>query len=160
MRIAEKVNMPPSSGLMPQPCPATSPPQTKLTSRRSAGAVRQAAGHRLALHRGVRKVAEADAIKDVLPARQVFDQHLCGEVALGQRRDRRQRAGIPERLRRRHLDQHLRGTVGARPDHATVDGDVARLHAMGHSRPVGRAGKMRHCNRAKRAGTGREETAA
>ena len=39
--MAEKVNMPPSSALMPQPWPATSPPQTKLTSRLSDGAVRK-----------------------------------------------------------------------------------------------------------------------
>jgi hypothetical protein len=41
LRMVAKVSMPPSSGLMPQPCPATSPPQTKWTSRRSLGAVRK-----------------------------------------------------------------------------------------------------------------------
>ena len=40
-KVWKNVTMPPSSGLMPQPWPATSPPQTKLTSRRSVGAVRK-----------------------------------------------------------------------------------------------------------------------
>src|ERR1700745_99598 len=110
LRIAEKVIMPPSSGLMPQPWPATSPPQTKLTSWRSAGAVRKRpiigspgiSGCDTARKRGpvdmsrpagnigMRQVAEADAIEHVLARGQVFQQHLGSEVAFRQRGDRRQ----------------------------------------------------------------------
>ena len=120
----------------------------------------EAADHRLAFDRRVGEIAEADAVEDVLSARKIVHQHLRGEVALGQRRDRRQRAGVLEGFRRCHLDQHLRRPVGARPDHAAVDGDVAGLHAVGDRRPVGRARQMRHRDRAKRTGAGGEETTA
>ena len=36
-----------------------------------------------------------------------------------------------------HLDEHPRGTVGARPHDAAVPGDVAGLHAVGEDRAVG-----------------------
>ena len=42
---------------------------------------------RLAQDRRLRQILEADAIEDVLPGRQIFDQRLGGEVALGQRVD-------------------------------------------------------------------------
>ena len=144
LRIVAKVNMPPSSGLMPQPCPATSPPQTKLTSRRSAGAVRKRPTTGSLAMSVCDEVAEADAIEDVLSGGQVFQQHLGGEVALRQRRDRRQRAGMPEGLGGGDLDQHLRRPVGARPHHAAVGADVAGLHAMGDQRPVGGAAEIGH----------------
>ena len=99
LRMVAKVNMPPSSGLMPQPCPATSPPQTKLTSRRSAGAVRKRPMTGSLRISGVGEIAEFDAIEDVLPRGEVFQQHLCGEVALGQCRDRRQGADAAQRIR-------------------------------------------------------------
>ena len=93
---------------------------------------------------GMREVAEADAIEDVLSGGQVFQQHLGGEVALGQCRDRRQRPGIGEGLGGRNLDHHLRRPVGARPDHAAIGADVAGLHAMGIARPVGGAAEIGH----------------
>ena len=158
--MVAKVSMPPSSGLMPQPWPATSPPQTKLTSRRSAGAVRKRPITGSLEMSICDEVAEADAIEDVLAGGQVFQQHLGGEVALGQRRDRRQGAGILEGFGGRDLDQHLRGPVGARPDHAAVDADVAGLHAVGDQRPVGGAAEIGHRDRAERAGAGGQETAA
>ncbi len=52
------------------------------------------------------------------------------------------------------LDQHLRRTVGARPYHAAIDGDVAGLHAVGNGRPVGRAAEIRHRDGAEGAGAG------
>ncbi|MFK4511613.1 hypothetical protein ABIF81_006791 [Bradyrhizobium daqingense] len=120
----------------------------------------EAAGHRFAFDRAVREIAEANAVKDVLAGGQMFNQHLRGEVALGQRRDRRQCAGIPERISRRDLDQHLRRPVGARPHHAAAGGDVARLHAVGDNWPVRGARERGHRDRAERAGTAGEEAAA
>ena len=131
---------------MPQPWPATSPPQTKLTSRRSAGAVRK----RLAQDVGVGEVAEFDAIENVLTRREIFQQHLGGEVAFGQRRDRRQGPDLGKGLGGGNLDHHLRGPVGARPYHAAVGADVAGLYAMGDLRPVGGAAEIGHRDRAER----------
>src|ERR1700730_17503501 len=103
LRMVAKVNMPPSSGLMPQPCPATSPPQTKLTSRRSAGAGREGATTGSLRKTGGGEVAELDAIKDVLAGGQVFQQHLGGEVAFGECSDRRQCPRVVEGFRGRDL---------------------------------------------------------
>jgi hypothetical protein len=109
----------------------------------------------------MREVAEADAIEDILAAGQVFHQYLGGEVALGQRCDRRQLARILERFGGCDLDQHLRRPVGARPDHAAVDTDVAGLHAVGDLRAVGGAAEIRHRNRADAGGSrGRQKAAA
>jgi hypothetical protein len=119
------------------------------------------ADHRLAGNVGVGEVAEADAVEDVLAGRQVLQQHLGGEITLRQRGDRRQGAGILELLGGRHLDQHLGGPVGARPDHAAVAAGVARLHAVGDQRPVrgarqiGRGEQARAC----RCGGGEEASA-
>ena len=96
-----------------------------------AGRGAEAADHRLARDAGMREVAKPDPIENVLPGRQIFQQHFRGEVALGQRRDRRQRPRIVEGLRRGDLDHHLRRPVGARPHHAAFGADVAGLHAMG-----------------------------
>src|SRR6202022_3432231 len=100
----------------------------------------------------MREVAESDAIKDVLPAGEVFQQHFGGEIALGQRRDRRQNPRIAKRLRRGNLAHHLRRPVGARPHHAAVGADIAGLYAMGNLRPVGSAAEIRHRNGAECAG--------
>ena len=151
LRMVAKVNMPPSSGLMPQPCPATSPPQTKLTSRRSAGAVRKRPTTGSLDTPDVRQVAESDAIEDVLPGGQVFQQHFGGEVAFGQGRDRRQRPRMAERFGGGDLDHHLRRPVRARPHHAAIGADVAGLHAMGDLRPVGGAAEIGHRERTERA---------
>ena len=49
----------------------------------------EAADRRLAGNFGMRQVAKSDAIKNILPRGQIFQKHLRGEVAFGQRRDRR-----------------------------------------------------------------------
>ena len=124
------------------------PDETDVAAIGRRGA--EAADHRLALDVGMREVAEADAIEDVLPGGQVFQQHFGGEVAFGQRRDRRQRPRIGEGLGGRDLDHHLRRPVGARPHHAAIGADVAGLHAMGNERPVGGAAEIGHRNDAER----------
>ena len=103
------------------------PDETDVTPIGWRGA--EAPDHRLALDAGMREVAKPDAVEDLLPGRQVLQQHFRGEVAFGQRRDRRQRPGVGKGFRRRDLDQHLRRTVGARPYHAAIGADVAGLHA-------------------------------
>jgi hypothetical protein len=108
-----KVNMPPSSGLMPQPCPAT--------GRRSA----EAAGDGFAGNAGMGEIAELDAIEDVLPCGQVLDQHLGGEIAFRQRVDRRQCPDVLEGIGGGDFNQHLRRTVRTRPHHAAARVDVA-----------------------------------
>ena len=105
-----------------------------------AGRGAEAADHGLADNVGMGEIAEADSIEDVLARGQVFQQHFCGEVALRQRRDRRQRACIAEGLGGRDLDHHLRRPVRARPHHAAIEADVAGLHAMGDHWPVSGAG--------------------
>ena len=104
----------------------------------------EAADRRLARNVGMRQVAEADAIKNILSGGQVFQQHLCGEIALRERGDRRQSPHIAKRLGGRNLDHHLRRPVGARPHHAAIGADVAGLHAMGDLRPVAGAAEIRH----------------
>src|ERR1700682_3476126 len=103
----------------------------------------------------MREVAESDAIKDVLPAGEIFQQHFGGEIALGQRRDRRQNPRIAKRLRRGNLDHHLRRPAGRLPHHAAVGADIAGWHAMGNLRPVGRAAEIGHRNGAECAAAGR-----
>ena len=70
---------------MPQPWPAVSPDQTNEIERRSRRRGAEAPDHRLADDRRRRKVLEADAIEDVLPGRQAFDQRLGGEIGFRQR---------------------------------------------------------------------------
>jgi len=135
------------------------PDKADVTSVAGRGA--EAADHGLPDDIGMGEVAEADSIEDVLPRGQVFQQHFCGEVALRQRRDRRQRARIAERLSGRDLDHHLRRPVRARPHHAAIGADVAGLHAVGDDRPVGGAGEIGHRNDAGAGrGCGGEESAA
>jgi hypothetical protein len=81
-------------------------------------------------------VLEADAIEDVLPGPQAFDQRLGGEVGLGQRIDVDRAANGLEAVGGRDLDQHARGAVGAGPDNARIDRHVARLDAVGDDRPI------------------------
>ena len=89
----------------------------------------EAPEHRLALDIDVGQIAKADAVEDLLACGQVLQQNFRREVALGQRRDRRQRPHIGKRIRGGDLDQHLRGPVGARPHDAAISPDVAGLHA-------------------------------
>ncbi len=98
----------------------------------------EASDLRLADDRRRRQVLEADAIEDVLPRRQVLEQQLAGEVALRQHVDVRRVADVPEALGGGDLDQHPRRPVGARPHHAGVDRDVARLQAVGDARTIRR----------------------
>jgi hypothetical protein len=100
----------------------------------------------------MRQVAEFDAVENILSGREILQQHLRGEVALGQRSDRRQNPCIVEGLRGGHFDQHLRGPVGARPHHTAIGADVAGLHAMGDDRPVSSAAEIGHRQGAKGAG--------
>jgi hypothetical protein len=99
----------------------------------------------------MRQVAEFDAIKNILPGREIFQQHFRGEVALGECRDRRQNPRIAKGFRGGHLDHHLRWPVRARPHHAAIGADVAGLNAMADLRPVGCAAEIGHCDGAKRA---------
>jgi len=58
--MASKMRMPPISGLMPQPCPATSPPQTKRTGRvRASGP--DGAGRRRPSHQSLRTPLRASS---------------------------------------------------------------------------------------------------
>src|SRR6478735_7297022 len=54
----------------------------------------------------------------------------------------------------------LNDSVVARPHHAAVDRDVARLHPMGDRGPIGRAREIGHRDGAEHTGAGGEETAA
>ena len=56
----------------------------------------EATDHGLALDVDMRQVAKPDAVEDVLTGGQVLQQHLCGEIALRQGCDRRQRPGVGE----------------------------------------------------------------
>ena len=84
------------------------------------------------------QILEAEAIEDVLVRRQVLDQRLCGEIGFRQRVDEHRAPDVAEAVGGRDLDQHARGTVSARPDHAGIDRHVARLHAVSDLRPVRR----------------------
>ena len=134
--------MPPRASSMPQPWPAVSPDQTNEIERRSARRGAETADDRLAHDGRRRKILKADAVEDVLPGRQAFDQSLGGEVAFRQRIDERAVPDVLEAVGGRDLDQHARRTVGARPDHAGVDRDVAGLHTMRDQRPVGGAAEI------------------
>ncbi len=72
------------------------PYETDVAAAGRRGA--EAADHRLARDGGMREVPEPDAIEDILPGGQIFQQHFRGEVAFGQRRDRRQDPRLAERF--------------------------------------------------------------
>src|SRR3954452_5551899 len=59
--------------------------------------------HRLAFNAGMREIANPDPVEYLLPGRQVLQQHFRGEVAFGQRRDRRQGPCVGKGLRRGDL---------------------------------------------------------
>jgi hypothetical protein len=119
---------------------------------------------RLAENRRRGVVLETDAVEDVLPGRQAFEERLGGEVGFRQRVDMDRAADGLEAVGGGDLDQHARGPVGARPDHAGIDRDVARLDAVGDDRPIGRAAErgfgdaLQQAHRRGRAGS-REEGA-
>ena len=102
----------------------------------------EAADHRLAQDGRRGEVGKADAVEDVLPGRQTFEQRLGGEIALRQRIDEHAAVDGLEAVGGRHLDRHARRPVGARPDHAGISRHVARLNAMGDHRPVGGAAQI------------------
>ena len=91
----------------------------------------EATDHWLARKVDVREVAEFDAVENVLPRGQIFQQHLCRVVALGQRRDWRQNSGVVKRFRCGDFDDHLRWTVCTSPNNTSIDADIAGLNAMG-----------------------------
>src|ERR1700675_2765335 len=70
------------------------PDKTDVAPAARRGA--EAAYHRLARNVGMRQVAEPDAVKYILPGRKIFQKHFRGEVALGQRGNRRQDLCIAE----------------------------------------------------------------
>ena len=117
---------------------------------------------RLAEDRRRRVVLEADAIEDVLPGRQAFDQRLGGEVGFRQRVDIDRATDGLEAVGGGDLDQHARGAVCSRPDDAGIDRDVARLDAVGDDRPIGRAAErglgdaVQQAHRRGRAGSRQE----
>ena len=123
--------MPPRASSMPQPWPAVSPDHTNDTERRSFGAVRKRPICGSLMIVGEGEILEPDAIEDVLSGRQVLDQRLGGEIAFRQRIDSDRAADALEAVGGRGLDQHARRPVGARPDHAGIGRDVARLNAVG-----------------------------
>ena len=130
------MRMPPRASSMPQPWPKMSPPHTNDTVRRSDGAVRKrptAGSLRIV---GERMILETHAVEDVLARRQILDQRLGGEIAMRQRIDEHALAHVAEAFRGGNLDLHARRPVGARPDHAAIEPDIAGLHAMGDQRPV------------------------
>jgi hypothetical protein len=61
------------------------PDKGHIAAIRRRGA--EAADHGLADDVGMREIAEFDAVEDVLPGRQIIEQQLRREIALGQRRD-------------------------------------------------------------------------
>jgi hypothetical protein len=78
-----------------------------------------------------------------LPRGQALDQRLGGEIGFGQRVDEDRALDGLEAVRCCDLGQHARGTVGARPDHGGIDGDVTGLDAMGDERAVGGTAQIR-----------------
>ena len=74
-------------------------------------------------------------------------------------------ADVLEALGGRDLDQHARGTVGARPHHAGIDRHVAGLQAVGDARPIRREAEIGSCDtvddrrRGRRAGRRQEASA-
>lgn len=66
---------------MPQPWPAVSPDQTRLTSPVPGGRGAEVVDDRLALDASVVQVLEADAVEDVLAGREAVEVDLGGEVA-------------------------------------------------------------------------------
>ena len=118
------------------------PDETDIAPIRRRGA--EAADHRLADDVGMRQIAKFDAIEDILARGEIFQQHLGGEVALGESGDRRQNPRIAKRFSRGDLDQHLRRPVHARPHHAAIGADIAGLHTMGDDRAVGGTAEIGH----------------
>jgi hypothetical protein len=104
---------------------------------------------RLADNARMRQVAKTDAVEDVLTRGQVLQQHFGSEITFGQCRNRGQRRCILEGFRARHLDQHLRRPIHARPHHAAIAADVTGLYAMGDLGPVRGAAEIGHRNAAK-----------
>ncbi len=147
--------MPPRARSMPQPPPAVSPDQMNDTFLRCAGAVRKRPTCGSPTIAGDDEVLETDAIEDVLPRRQVFEQQLAGEVALRQHVDIGGVADLPEAFGGGDLDQHARRPVGARPHHAGIDRDVARLQAMGDARTIRREAEIGSCDTVDRGRRGR-----
>ena len=135
--------MPPRASSMPQPWPAVSPDQTNEIERRSAGAVRKRPVIGSPTMVGDDKVLEADAVEDVLPGGQALDQRVGGEIGFRQRIDEDGAVDGLEAVGGRDLGQHPRRPVGARPDHAGVERDVAGLDAMGDERAIGGAAEIR-----------------
>jgi hypothetical protein len=106
------------------------------------------AHHRLAEDQGLGQILEPDAVEYVLACGQVLDERLGGKIAFRQGVDDDAVADLFEGVRRRNLDPHARGPVGARPDDTGIDRYIARLHAMGDERPARRKTDIRLCNAA------------
>ena len=81
-------------------------------------------------------IHEVHTVEDVLTRRQIFQQDLGREIALGQRVREHALADVAETLGGCDLDLHACRPVGARPDHTRVDADVARLYPVSNQRPA------------------------
>ena len=91
-------------------------------------------------------VLERDAVEDILPTRQAFNQGLGGEVGFRQRVDIDGIADGLEAFRGGDLDQHTGCTIGARPDNAGIDRNVTGLDSVRDRRPVCSATEIGSCN--------------
>ncbi len=130
------------SGLMPHPWPARSPDQTKRTpSRRRTGTVRNVPATGSPVRRGSSGRPAAPGSGSARPG-QTAQPGGAREVRVRAEQRALPSARVAERLRRRRLDDHPGGAVGAHPDQTGVGADVSRLHAPGRLRPPG-AGERR-----------------
>src|SRR5262249_61231009 len=85
---------------------------------------------------------EADAEEYILSGGQPCDQRLGGEIRLRQGIDGSSAHNVYEAVAGRDLDQHARGPIRARPDHAGIDRHVARLDAVRDERAVSRPAEI------------------
>ena len=100
----------------------------------------EAADHRLAHELMVGKVDHDDAVEHPLAAWQAGEIDPGRKVGVLESRRAADVVGIAETLRRRPLNHHARGAIGAGPDDRLVARQIARLHAVLKLRPHAFAG--------------------
>ncbi len=143
----------PRSASMPQALTGGVVRPDELHVALGGGRGAEMADHRRRRRVDVVQVGEYNAVENVLIGRQILDELLGGEVAFGQCVQRRQTAGIGEILAGGDFEHRLGGTVGTRPHHARIGGDVARLRVVADHGTAGGAAQRGH---GKRAGGGDE----
>jgi hypothetical protein len=89
----------------------------------------------------MREVAKPDAVEDLLPGRQVLQQHFRGEVAFGQRRDRRQGRALAKDSVVATSTSIARGGRRA-PTPRRRRCRYRRIARLSHDRPVGGAAEI------------------